>query len=212
MVKRGIDGSDLGPGNDTDGKTHPESPSDSDSYSVQTLVFIRHGEKPARGLGLLSCRGLNRALKLPDYFAAHFPPPDYIFAPNPSVKVTELRGDGQRYDCVRPLLTIAPPAVRFGVPVDTQLPYNDPGLLADTLLAPRYRAATIYLGWEHIDLVEFTRVMFDRFGLDEVVPHWPNSDFETVFVFTIRWGAVPRLEFDVRKEKLGPISDAWPLV
>ena len=54
--------------------------------------------------------------------------------------------------------------------------------------------------------------MFDRFGLDDVVPHWPNSDFETVFVFTIRWGAVSRLEFDVQKEKLGPISDAWPLV
>ena len=96
--------------------------------------------------------------------------------------------------------------------VDTQLPYNDPGLLADTLLAPLYRAATIYLGWEHIDLVEFTRVMFDRFGINDVVPHRPNSDFETVFVFTIRWGAVPRLEFDVQKEKLGPISDAWPLV
>lgn len=102
MVKRGIDGSDLGPGNDTGGKTHPESPSDSDSYSVQTLVFIRHGEKPARGLGLLSCRGLNRALNLPHYFAAHFPPPDYIFAPNPSVKVTELHGDGQsRIACGR---------------------------------------------------------------------------------------------------------------
>ena len=27
-------------------------------------------------------------------------------------------------------LTIAPTAVRFGVPIDTQLPYNDPGLLA----------------------------------------------------------------------------------
>jgi hypothetical protein len=66
MVKRGIDGSDLGPGKDTGGKTHPESASDSDSDSIQTLMFIRHVEKPARGLGLLSCRGLNRALKLPD--------------------------------------------------------------------------------------------------------------------------------------------------
>jgi hypothetical protein len=55
MVKRGIDGSDLGLGNDTGGKTHPESPSDSDSDSVESRVFIRHGEKPARGLGLLSC-------------------------------------------------------------------------------------------------------------------------------------------------------------
>jgi hypothetical protein len=60
--------------------------------------------------------------------------------------------------------------------------------------------------------VEFTRVMFDRFGKGEPVPHWPNTDFETVFVFTIRWGATPTLEFEVQKEELGPISDAWPLV
>jgi hypothetical protein len=208
MVKRAIDGSDLGPAE----TEQLESRSDPSGESLQTLVFVRHGEKPAQGLGLLTCRGLNRALKLPDYFAAHFPPPDHIFAPNPSVKVTEIHGDGQRYDCIRPLLTIAPTAVRFGVPIDTQLPYNDPGLLADTILSPRYRAATIYFGWEHIDLVEFTRVMFDRFGKDEPVPHWPNTDFETVFVFTIRWGATPTLEFEVQKEELGPISDAWPLV
>ena len=41
---------------------------------------------------------------------------------------------------------------------------------------------------------------------------WPNTDFETVFVFTICWGATPTLEFEVQKEELGPISDAWPLV
>ena len=164
-------------------------------------------------MGLITCRGLNRALKLPDYFAAHFPPPEYIFAPNPSVKVTEVHGDGQRYDCIRPLLTIAPTAVRASASPSTRsFPTTIRGLLADTILVPRYRAATIYFGWEHIDLVEFTRVMFDRFGKDEPMPHWPNTDFETVFVFTICWGATPTLEFEVQKEELGPISDAWPLV
>jgi len=83
MVKGAIDGSDLG------------SQSEASADSTQTLVFIRHGEKPAQGLGLLTCRGLNRALKLPDYFAAHFPPPDYIFAPNPSVKCSATTVSGR---------------------------------------------------------------------------------------------------------------------
>lgn len=176
----------------------------------QTLVFIRHGEKPKEGLGLLTCQGLNRALMLPDWFIAHFPPPDSIFAPDPKVKTTELHGDGQRYDYVRPLLTIGPTAVRLGVPINTQLPFNDPGLLADTLLEPRYRHATIYLAWEHTNILEFAEVMLARFGSQAKVPEWPNSDYETVFVFTIDWGTPGSMNFRVESQGLGPMSDICP--
>jgi len=31
---------------------------------TQTLVFLRHAEKPAGGLGQLNCQGLNRAIDL----------------------------------------------------------------------------------------------------------------------------------------------------
>ena len=90
--------------------------------SLETIVIVRHGEKPAAGLGLLTCKGLNRALLLPGYFARNFPEPDFIFAPDPSVKATEIHGDGQRYDYVRPLLTIGPTAISMGIPINTQFP------------------------------------------------------------------------------------------
>jgi hypothetical protein len=32
----------------------------------ETLIFVRHGEKPANDSGQLTCKGLNRALALPD--------------------------------------------------------------------------------------------------------------------------------------------------
>jgi len=177
---------------------------------VQTLVFIRHGEKPKQGLGLLTCQGLNRALMLPDWLIAHFPRPDYIFAPDPKVKTTELHGDGQRYDYVRPLLTIGPTAIRLGVPINTQLPFNDPGLLADTLLEPQYRHATIYLAWEHGNIVEFAAVMLARFGSQARIPAWPNSDYETVFVFTIDWDKPGSMDFRVETEGFGPLSETCP--
>jgi hypothetical protein len=176
----------------------------------QTLVFIRHGEKPKEGLGLLTCQGLNRALMLPDWFIAHFPPPDDIFAPDPKVKTTELHGDGQRYDYVRPLLTIGPTAIRLGVPINTQLPFNDPGLLADTLLEPQYRHETIYLAWEHTNILEFAEVMLTRFDSQAEVPEWPNSDYETVFVFTIDWSEPGSMDFRVESQGLGPMSDICP--
>ena len=87
---------------------------------------------------------------------------------------------------MRPLLTIGPTAIRFGVPINTQLPYNDPGLLADTLLAPEYRSATIYVAWEHLSIVEFTEILLTRFRNASSVPAWDNDDYDKVFVFTVR--------------------------
>ncbi len=177
---------------------------------IETLVFVRHGEKPALGLGLLNCQGLNRALMLPDWLAANFARPDHIFAPDPHVKATELHGDGQRYDYVRPLLTIGPTAIHLGVPIDTQLPFNDPGLLADTLLDQRYHTTTIYLAWEHANIVEFATVLLTRFGSTAKVPAWENSDYNMVFVFTIDWTETPSLSFEIRSQDFEPISETCP--
>ena len=81
----------------------------------QTIVVVRHGEKPPKGLGQLTCQGLQRSLRLPAWLGERFPPPDAIYAPNPSVKATEIHGDGQRYDYVRPLVTIAPTAISLEI-------------------------------------------------------------------------------------------------
>ena len=182
-----------------------------DAHGVQTLVMIRHGEKPKQGLGLLTCQGLNRALLLPDFLAANFPRPDHIFAPDPSVKATEIHGDGLRYDYIRPLLTIAPTAIRTGVPMNTQLPFNDPGLLADTLLDEQYHNDVIYVAWEHINLVTFAEIMLTRFNHPGTVPDWPNSDYDTFYVFTIDWNAKDKLRFEVRSEGFGTISENCPV-
>src|SRR5215469_6338360 len=188
----------------------PAATAETRDRSVETLVLVRHAEKPADGLGLLTCKGLNRALLLPDFFAANFQRPGHIFVPDPAVKVTEIHGNGRRYDYVRPLLTIGPTAVRFGVPINTQLPYNDPGLLADTLLDPQYHNDTIYVAWEHANLVTFAEIVLKRFHDQAPVPQWPNSDYDSIYVFRIDWAKIPTLKFEVRSENLGPISENCP--
>jgi hypothetical protein len=42
--------------------TSPPAWADDD---VETIVLLRHGEKPEGGLGQLNCQGLNRALVAP---------------------------------------------------------------------------------------------------------------------------------------------------
>lgn len=176
----------------------------------QLIVMVRHGEKPDRGLGQLTCAGLQRSLRLPAWLAANFPTPNAIFAPNPAVKATEIHGDGRRYDYVRPLLTIAPTAIRLGMSIDTQLPFNDPGLLADTLLAPDYRNAVIYVAWEHAQILNATKVILRRLGSDALVPDWPNSDYDTVFVFRINWDEGPIVDFEVTQQVLGELPNTCP--
>lgn len=67
--------------------------------SEETIVLIRHGEKPADGLGQLSCQGLNRSLALPRVLISKFGKPAFIFAPNPKQQVKD---QGCLYDYIRP--------------------------------------------------------------------------------------------------------------
>ena len=73
---------------------------------VETIVFLRHGEKPPGGLGQLTCQGLNRALALPAVLIAKFGRANYVFAPDPEGKVTE--GGLRQFNYIRPLATIEP--------------------------------------------------------------------------------------------------------
>jgi hypothetical protein len=87
------------------------------TQTVETIVSIRHGEKPPGGLGQLTCRGLNRALALPTVLLAKYGSPQFVFAPNPTQKV-DGKGHNE-YFYVRPLATIEPTAIRCGLPVNT---------------------------------------------------------------------------------------------
>jgi hypothetical protein len=95
--------------------------------AVETIALIRHGEKPHQGLGQLNCQGLNRALALPQIIARRFGKPDFIFTPNPSDRKMDA---GVAYDYVRPLATVEPTAISFGLPVDASLRISDIGTAA----------------------------------------------------------------------------------
>jgi hypothetical protein len=99
----------------------------------ETIVFMRHGEKPKEGLGQLDCQGLNRALALPKILEAKFGKPTALFAPNPS----QTKNDGGKdYDYIRPLATIEPAAIKFGLPVDTTYGFAEIDKLKDALEQP----------------------------------------------------------------------------
>ena len=49
-----------------------------------------------------------------------------------------------------------------------------------------------------------------RFGNATKVPEWDNSDYDTVFVFTIDWNEKRSPKFEVLSQDLGPIEETCP--
>jgi hypothetical protein len=96
------------------------------------------------------------------------------------------------------------------MPVNTQLPFNDSGLLADTLLAPEYRDQVIYVVWEHLQIMNFAQVVLARFGSDADVPEWTNADYDTVFAFHIDWTGDPSVRFEVKQQDHGGLPETCP--
>ncbi len=171
----------------------------------ETIVMVRHGEKPGGGLGQLNCRGLNRSLALPAVLIGRFGKPDFIYAPNPSVMVPD--GNNQpSYSYVRPLVTIEPTAIRLGMPVNTQIGYDQLDALQQALLQPAYAHSLIFVAWEHVKLNEFALQLLQRYGTTSMqVPKWTNDDYETIYVFHVarsEKNGTPQVTLELQQEGL----------
>ncbi len=159
-----------------------QTPTDSKPH-VQTVVVIRHGEKPHGGLGQLSCQGLNRALALPKILTDKYGKPDFIFAPNP---LPTMKEGENRYSYVRPLATIEPTAIQHALPVNATIGFNDVKALVKEVSSPQYADSVVFVSWEHIMAQHFAENMMATFGGDiRQVPEWPGDDFDSIYVLRI---------------------------
>jgi len=192
----------------------PTSVAQSPQAKGETIVLLRHGEKPPGGLGQLTCKGLNRALALPSVLLGRYGKPDFIYAPNPSMQVND--GNNQpTYSYVRPLATIEPTAIRLVMPVNTQIGFLQIAELQQNLLQPAYAHSLIFVVWEHEKLRDFAVQMLQSFGTGAAqVPEWTNDDYETIYVFHITHSSdnvAPRATLEIQKEGLSStLSDARP--
>lgn len=169
--------------------------------TVQRIVVMRHGEKPAAGLGQLACRGLARAIALPDVIIAKFGAPQFLFAPNPSRRKAD---SGKMYDYIRPLATLEPLAIRLGLPVDVQVGFDQPLALQRKLALPRYASATMVVAWEHKIAADISRGIVKKFGGDGAqVEAWKFDDFDRLDVIDIKRTPGKPVEIVYTRDKQG---------
>ncbi len=158
----------------------------SNARAEQTIVFFRHAEKPASGLGQLTCQGLNRAIQLPDVLFARFGKPDWAYAPNPTTKIPDASGS---YYYVRPLATIEPAAIRAGLSVNTKYGYPEISGLQSLLITPSKADSTIFVAWEHENLVKVVQSIMNAYGRGARVPAWVTGDYDSLYVVRVNYSS-----------------------
>jgi hypothetical protein len=171
------------------------------SGNIETLVFVRHGEKPVQGYGQLDCQGLNRALALPAVIAAKFGKPDAIYAPDPGQQKND---SGRPYYYVRPLATIEPTAIQFQMPVQTPYGFAQIDQLGNALVDPANRGKLIVIAWEHNLIEKLLRQMLSAHGGNpEDVPKWQSDDFDSIYIVRLDWrNGTPHASFKHDREGL----------
>ena len=168
---------------------------------TETIVLVRHGEKPAEGLGQLNCQGLNRAVALPVVIGKLFGRPDAIFAPDSAQPKEDY---GRLYNYVRPLATIEPTAIAFGLPVDASIGVSDLDALQQKLESRVHRSALVVVAWEHAAIAKLARrLVADHGGDPTIVPDWNSDDFDSIYVVQLtQSSAGTAVTFEQRHEGL----------
>ena len=176
--------------------------------TAETIVVLRHGEKPSGGYGQITCQGLQRALALPPVLTGLFGQPQYIFAPNPLPQVVDSAGS---FDYVRPLATIEPTAVRLGMPINTHYGFTDIAGLQNELLSGTYASATVFVAWEHLEAQQFVQNIMNQYGGGTPVPSWPSDDYDSLYVIHLtNTGGSITARFDHLYEGLNSLSTSCP--
>jgi hypothetical protein len=169
--------------------------------AAATVAFIRHGEKPPAGLGQLDCQGLNRALALPAVLERMFGKPDAIFAPDPSGKNDD---GGIAFDYVRPLATVEPAAIAFGLPVNASIRFTQRRALNAALekALTKGGAKFVLVAWEHKVIAPSVKALLAAHGGDPAaVPDWNGTDFDSMYVVTLGANG-GKANFEIKHEGL----------
>ncbi len=155
-----------------------------EARAEQTIVFLRHGEKPSGGYGQLTCQGFNRSMALPSVLLTKFGTPKYLYAPNPGFKITDSAGSFY-YD--RPLATLEPLAVKLTKDIWSKYAYSDITSLQNSLITASKDNTTTFVAWEHIYLQKAVQNIMNQYGGGVTVPAWASTDYDSLYIIRLTY-------------------------
>ncbi len=159
------------------------------SYTVfsfaQTVVIIRHGEKPLKGKNL-NCQGLNRSLKLPAVLYSKFGIPGSIYVPSLDNNVST--GHARMFQTVIPL------AAKYNLTINSRYAETDSATLAKEI---KRKKGVVLVVWQHSAIPSIVRAL----GVQGFDMHWDDNDYDSIWIIRFQNG-IAKITFD--KEGLVP--------
>ncbi|HTB06229.1 MAG TPA: histidine phosphatase family protein [Bacteroidia bacterium] len=131
------------------------------------IVIIRHGEKPEKGNNL-SCKGLNRALMLPEVIHTKFGVPNFMYVP--SLKMSDKTSSARMFETVVPL------AVKYNLDITSKFEKSDSAGVVNDILQ---KQGTVLLVWEHKAITGILHSL----GIANA-PKWADDDYNTIYIIT----------------------------
>ena len=176
----------------------------------KTIVILRHGEKGFPAKGNLRCKGLNRALALPDLllnrygtnvkgiFSTH---PIYIKDPND--------GDNNSW-YLRPIITIEPLSIKLQIPLNIQYNFEKPTELKKLTNILYNKPNGLYVvSWEHKSISGLVTNLLNNYKIKSEIPVWNTDEFDRIYV--IRVFKNGKVTFDIEQENLDwKLSETCP--
>jgi hypothetical protein len=139
---------------------------------------------------------------------AKYGKPNYIYAPNPVVKISDPAGS---FYYTRPLATIEPTAVRLGMNVWTKYGYNDIASLQAALITSTKANTIAFVAWEHLQLQKAVQNIMNAYGGGSVVPAWVSGDYDSLYVVRVAYvGSTISAQFEIDHEGLNGQPTSCP--
>ncbi|HTB52398.1 MAG TPA: hypothetical protein VK718_06475 [Ferruginibacter sp.] len=132
------------------------------------IIFIRHGEKPAKGDNL-TCEGLNRSLQLPNVISSKFGIPNFIYTPS---LIT-----GQSTKRSRMFQTVTPLAIKYNISINSNYDEKDSSGIANDL---KNRNGIVLVVWEHKAIIPIVRSL----GITNEQLTWNDDDYNSIWIVT----------------------------
>ncbi|MBB5635826.1 hypothetical protein HDE68_001714 [Pedobacter cryoconitis] len=136
--------------------------------SQTKIVIIRHGEKQDQNENL-SCKGLNRSLKLTSVLYKKIGVPAAIYVPS--------IGNGNKTSHSRMFQTITPFAVQYNISINSSFDGADYAAIAKEL---KHKKGTVLLVWNHGNIPALAKA----FGIKHQKLNWNPNDFDSIWIIT----------------------------
>jgi len=157
---------------------------------AQTVVIIRHAEKPLQGKNL-NCQGLNRSLKLPAVLYSKFGIPGNVYVPSLDNNIST--GHARMFQTVIPL------AAKYNLKINSRYTEMDIAALAKEI---KSKKGFVLVVWQHSTIPSIVRAL----GVGGFNMRWGDNDYDSIWIIHFQNG-IAKITFD--KEGLMP-SNSCP--